>query len=190
MTTRTWVKGTHHRADNPKLWSANGAPQPGDPLYMQGGTMNIGGFAVDLPTTPSITVLTSETVRGVSDTGYNVLGIGTRMGFAGGTGDLVTAYGANDRLTLNNTSDFVADIGRSSGLTITLNGITTDMTILDFGRDPTAKIIFHGSAHLTPDGRGGSVLSGFGGGGLGNAGNGVLHFIGATPFASQLISVH
>ena len=42
-TARTWIGGGNNRADNPKDWSPNGVPQPGDSLAMAQGTINFMG---------------------------------------------------------------------------------------------------------------------------------------------------
>lgn len=41
MTSKTWIGGDGNDASDPANWSPGEAPQPGDTLDMQGGTMNI-----------------------------------------------------------------------------------------------------------------------------------------------------
>jgi hypothetical protein len=38
MTTRRWNGGGNDRASNPDNWLPTGAPQPGDSLWMNGGS--------------------------------------------------------------------------------------------------------------------------------------------------------
>jgi hypothetical protein len=46
MTTRTWIGGGNNEASNPRDWSPAGAPQPGDSLSLDTGTLGISGNAL------------------------------------------------------------------------------------------------------------------------------------------------
>jgi hypothetical protein len=46
MTNKTWIGGRNNNAGNPRDWSPNGVPQPGDDLIITQGVMNVSGNAL------------------------------------------------------------------------------------------------------------------------------------------------
>ena len=134
MTTRTWVGGGNDQASNPADWSPAGAPQPGDALVMDSGTINVAGNALagdrlsldKNGATYTINVSGNTPMNWGAQYGDTVtvnLAAHSKWvgGFGSGPGDQVTIAGpgrfANQNSVVNGTAVIDADVTGTGSFT-------------------------------------------------------------------------